>query len=853
MFTLRLLGSASLDGPDGPVAGRAALRQRIALLALLVVDHPRPLSRDKLVAQLWPESGADDARHLLRESLYILRSALGDDSVLSAGDDLRLNPDRLACDLWDFEAALARDDPEAAVSVYHGPFLSGFHLSDAEEFERWVDGERSRLARRYGQALEQLAERELLDGNRLRAVEWWSRLTVVDPYNSRIALGYMQALEAAGDRAGALRHAGVHSELLRADLDAVPEREVVALAEGLRLESRAASGGASVPAESIPTVPHPSDVDPAEDILRSWTTEQGRRSRHGWVAPLALVLAMVVGLGVLGGRLSRAKPPELAPRRVAAAPFENRTGRPDLDDLGAMATDWIVRGVMETPLVNVTDLEAVYTPGWDNSGRGMDPLISARQDSAGIMIRGSYYLSGDSVLFQASIIDVAGGRFLRSFDPVGAPVERAMDALEALRERIAGGLSPLLNPEIWAGPINPDLVPPPSLAAYREFLAGLQQIDWKVQAEHHRRSARLDSTFVAPLLQLAFIASQNDECSITDSIGVMLEPRRDGLTAWDRITIDKLRARCRGDMAEAVRLLGQRYRAYPRSALAGGTYATVGLLPSNQPKAAREILQAAREIVLRLDPERAVEWNSWHWWRMAATWHMPGNYAAELQITERWRDSAAVEWQVIRGRALAALDREREVRALLASSAEVSVDSMAGHQLEIATELAAHGHDRTAMAVAESILARFELKPDAGWSRASDHAWANRLLRRTENERVALERIARSDADTLAKLEAKARIAVLQADTAQAGRIDDILAEQSHRRLRNPWVRASEILARAHIAAGFGRREQAVALLREASTRGGFSLGSSHKYHADLLLAPLRGYPPFDALLKPDN
>ena len=56
MFTLRLLGSASLDGPDGPVAGRAALRQRVALLAILAVEHPRPLSRDKLVAYLWPES-----------------------------------------------------------------------------------------------------------------------------------------------------------------------------------------------------------------------------------------------------------------------------------------------------------------------------------------------------------------------------------------------------------------------------------------------------------------------------------------------------------------------------------------------------------------------------------------------------------------------------------------------------------------------------------------------------------------------------------------------------------------------------------------------------------------------------
>ena len=135
--------------------------------------------------------------------------------MLSTGDDLRLNPDRLTCDLWEFEAALARDDPEAAVAVYRGPFLSGFHLSDAEEFERWADGERSRLARRYGQALEQLAEREMRGGDPVRAAEWWSRLAGEDPYNSRIALRYMQALEAAGDRAGALRHASAHSELLR--------------------------------------------------------------------------------------------------------------------------------------------------------------------------------------------------------------------------------------------------------------------------------------------------------------------------------------------------------------------------------------------------------------------------------------------------------------------------------------------------------------------------------------------------------------------------------------------------------------------------------------------------------------
>ena len=45
-----------------------------------------------------------------------------------------------------------------------------------------------------------------------------------------------------------------------------------------------------------------------------------------------------------------------------------------------------------------------------------------------------------------------------------------------------------------------------------------------------------------------------------------------------------------------------------------------------------------------------------------------------------------------------------------------------------------------------------------------------------------------------------------------------------------------QILARARIAAGLGRREQAVALLKEASARGMLELGSSHAFHADPLL-----------------
>ena len=710
------------------------------------------------------------------------------------------------------------------------------------------------MARRYNQALEQLAEHEARGGNLLRAAEWWGRLAKEDSYNSRIALRYMQGLEAAGDRAAALRHASVHSELLRTDLDAAPEREVVAFAERLRLESRAASVVTPAPQHSL-SVESDLGRESEERLLAPPVAAPPRPIHRNWVVWAGLVGVMVVGLGVIGGTLSHARSAKLVPQRVAAAPFENRTGRPDLDDLGAMAADWMIRGLMETPLVESPDLEAVYTGGPADSGRSVDPLTKARQDGAGMLIRGSYYRSGDSVLFQAEVADVASGRVLKSFEPVGAPVERATVALEALRQEIAGGLSPLVNVLNRGNPVDPDLVLPQSLAAYREFVAGLNARkldDWGEESEHYRRAARLDSTFVAPLIQLAYRAALNDECSVTDSIGVVLEPRRPRLSLWNRQTIDLVRARCRGEMAKALQLLEQRYIAYPKSNVAPTHYA-LSLQFSNQPRAAREILR-------RMDPERDLGWwNSpeevWprYWWRMAATWHMVGGYRAELDITDRWRDSANAQWQMVRGRALSALGREREVMDLLRSTTRGSADLVAVPQLTIADELAAHGHAATAMAVAESILVRLELLPATDWDREQNVAWANRLLGRPMQEREALERIVRSDADTLAKLEAMGRIAVLVADTAQADRIDSILQQESNRPLRDPKVRGEQILARAHIAAGFGRREQAVELLREVSARGLLELGPSHAFHADPLLAPLRGYPPFDALLIPDN
>jgi len=233
-FRLTTLGALALSGGEGPLAGAAAQRRSLALLALLALGRNKGVSRDKLVAYLWPESDAERAHHALSQLLYALRRDVGQADVASGATELRLNRGVISVDLDDFEAALTRHEPEQAVAAYGGPLLDGFHLGGAPEFERLVDGERADLAKRMAAALETLADAASGRGDHVAAVDWWRRLAAVDPLSSRVALGLMRALDAAGDRAGALQHAREHARIVRAELDAAPDALVTAFVAELR-------------------------------------------------------------------------------------------------------------------------------------------------------------------------------------------------------------------------------------------------------------------------------------------------------------------------------------------------------------------------------------------------------------------------------------------------------------------------------------------------------------------------------------------------------------------------------------------------------------------------------------------
>lgn len=231
MLVLELLGTLSLRSETPPVPVSAQQKRSLGLLAILALAGRQGFPRDRIEAYLWPESSAPLARHSLDQAVYAIRHALGSDFLLSTGRELRLNPDLVQVDAWEFEDAIRSHHWAAAVDRYKGPLLDGFHFTDSRELESWVDDERARLRGEYQTAVESLANAAADAGDHSRSVTWWRRLANSDPLSAGAAKKLMIALAAAGDRAGAVKQARLYQELVRQELEIEPDSEIESLAE----------------------------------------------------------------------------------------------------------------------------------------------------------------------------------------------------------------------------------------------------------------------------------------------------------------------------------------------------------------------------------------------------------------------------------------------------------------------------------------------------------------------------------------------------------------------------------------------------------------------------------------------
>ncbi len=234
---LRVLGSLDLEATGKRTPG-AILSQpkRVALLVALACGADGGYQRrDTLIGLLWPEVSQHRGRHALRQSLYILRKTLGKDLLVSRGDDeLGIDGDVMSCDVLEFTRAVNEERPQAAMEWYRGDLLPGFFLSDAVEFERWLERERFRLRGIAAGCCWTLAREEEQRGAVAAAAAWARRAAELLPFDEGSMHRLIGLLDRTGDRAGAIRAYDHFAARLSDEYAADPSPETVALIEQVR-------------------------------------------------------------------------------------------------------------------------------------------------------------------------------------------------------------------------------------------------------------------------------------------------------------------------------------------------------------------------------------------------------------------------------------------------------------------------------------------------------------------------------------------------------------------------------------------------------------------------------------------
>ncbi len=205
-LTLRLFGRFSCRIGEGDLSPLRS-RRGYLLFALLILRGGRKVSREEIIALLWPESSFKGGQENLRRTLTDLRRALGLEAFRVVSDGHQslsfLVDSAVFADVLRFDALAARwditgndDSATEAVELHRGPLLEEWDV-EGVAVERDIRSEQCRAM------LESLARTALLDNNTNQALALARRAERLAPLSSPIQCLLFEAILASGESTGA--------------------------------------------------------------------------------------------------------------------------------------------------------------------------------------------------------------------------------------------------------------------------------------------------------------------------------------------------------------------------------------------------------------------------------------------------------------------------------------------------------------------------------------------------------------------------------------------------------------------------------------------------------------------------
>ncbi|MEO8457403.1 MAG: tetratricopeptide repeat protein, partial [Chloroflexota bacterium] len=205
-------------------------KSRELFLILLLAE--RPLTRDEIIASLWPDHGGTRARSVFHTTLHRAREALYREAIVESGGGYSPQPSgRFTSDVARF--VQLTDTPRLgeagdgsatreAVDLYKGPLAPGFSSEWVEEKRRFLEG-------RMLHALAAMADALIAKGDQRGAAAIYERMSQIDALDETACHGAMMAYRAAGDIGSGVRVFDRYRRRLQDELGQAPGETLVAL------------------------------------------------------------------------------------------------------------------------------------------------------------------------------------------------------------------------------------------------------------------------------------------------------------------------------------------------------------------------------------------------------------------------------------------------------------------------------------------------------------------------------------------------------------------------------------------------------------------------------------------------
>jgi hypothetical protein len=582
-----------------------------------------------------------------------------------------------------------------------------------------------------------------------------------------------------------------------------------------------------------------SDVDRA--LASAVVAAQPRRRRLLLLGAVGAAIVVLAATGFwLRGRDHAAMPdPMLDPARVMVAPFENRTGDLALDVIATLTADAITHGLSE--LGEVTVLQAPASAAGDREVL----LEAARAVDAGVLVSGTYYLTGDTLELRGRLTNTATEAPIYILEPEPGSRDQAETTVDRVRQRAMTAMLMHLGKAIGVGAVTR----PPLFTAYREFFAGARamSIDWPMCQMHFEQSAELDPGFWQPQIILQYIYRwMADEPEKLDAVRRRLWANQELMCPATRLLNEEYEALTDVQTLVALRKAQALVAMAPDDLM----YVSSAAWIANDLQRPTDTLRVIGDIE-RFDWERARAWIQGARLLSVAcnSHHQLGEHDAELEVIRFGRGLYPDALELLRDEAsaLAALGRSSEVGrvvddALRVGSGEGS--ATVGDVIHLAAwELRAHGHPEAAQRIANR-GADWYAEHSGSESDSFEHISCLVVAGRQDEARTMAERVR----EEMSEDDPWFVVAVGMCGITAAHLGDRPAAEAVDQELTGAGpAPLSRRFLRACIAAQLGEQQRAVKLLREsnAGNRGLFGL------HANPFLEPLNAYPPFEELRQP--